>query len=83
MKNRSELFFIFTFFCAEIKRQFGVHVQVLRSDNANEYLSTAFKSFMTSHGMFHQTSCSYTSQQNCVAEQKNRHLVETARTKLL
>ena len=35
---------------------------------------------MSSHGILHQSSCAYTPQQNGVAERKNRHLVETART---
>jgi len=38
---------------------------------------------MKSHGIFHHTSCAYTPQQNGVAERKNRHLVETTRTRLI
>ena len=38
---------------------------------------------MSSHEILHQSSCAYTPQQNGVAERKNRHLVETARTLLL
>ena len=38
---------------------------------------------MSSHGILHQSSCAYTPQHNEVAERKNRHLVETARTLLL
>ncbi|XP_019241453.1 PREDICTED: uncharacterized protein LOC109241850 [Nicotiana attenuata] len=58
-------------------------VKVLRSDNAKEYLSSPFTSFMSSQGITHQTSCAYTPQQNGVAERKNRHLIETARTLLI
>ncbi|RVW62000.1 Retrovirus-related Pol polyprotein from transposon RE1 [Vitis vinifera] len=39
-----------------------------------------FTSFMSHHGILHQSSCAHTPQQNGVAERKNRHLVETART---
>ncbi|RVX02515.1 Retrovirus-related Pol polyprotein from transposon RE2 [Vitis vinifera] len=48
-----------------------------------EYFSTQFTSFMSHHGILHQSSCAHTPQQNGVAERKNRHLVETARTLLL
>ncbi|RVW53841.1 Retrovirus-related Pol polyprotein from transposon TNT 1-94 [Vitis vinifera] len=42
-----------------------------------------FTSFMSHHGILHQSSCAHTPQQNGVAERKNRYLVETARTLLL
>ena len=83
MKNRSELFSIFQKFCAEIKTQFDVSVKVLRSDNGREYFSSPFCEFLAAQGILHQSSCPYTPQQNGVAERKNRHLVETARTLLV
>lgn len=83
MKNRAELFSIFQKFYAEIQTQFNISIRVLRSDNAREYFSAPFTSFMSHHGILHQSSCAHTPQQNGVAERKNRHLVETARTLLL
>nr|CAN66416.1 hypothetical protein VITISV_044133 [Vitis vinifera] len=83
MKNQAELFSIFQKFYAEIQTQFKVSIRVLRSDNVREYFSTPFTSFMSQHGILHQSSCAHTPQQNGVAECKNRHLVETARTLLL
>jgi len=83
MKNRSELFSIFQIFPNEIKNQFGISIRILRSDNGREYLFHSFKNFMASHGILHQTSCAYTPQQNGVAKNKNRHLVETTRTILI
>ena len=83
MKTRVELFSILKKFHAEICTKFNTSIRILRSDNAKEYFSTPFSSFMSSHGILHQSSCAYTPQQNGVAEHKNRHLVETARTLLL
>ena len=79
MKNRSELFSHFCAFCAEVKTQFKRSVQILRSDNAKEYLFAPFQSYMVQNGIIHQTSCVDTPSQNGVAERKNRHLLETAR----
>ena len=84
MKNRAELYSIFHKFYAEIQTQFNISIRVLRSDNAKEYFSAPFISFMSQHGILHQSSsCAHTPQQNGVVERKNRHLVETARTLLL
>ncbi|CAH9111005.1 unnamed protein product, partial [Cuscuta europaea] len=56
--------------------------KVLRGDNAQEYLSVTFRSFMLQHAIIHQSSCVDTPPQNGVAERKNRHLLETARALL-
>ena len=81
MKNRYELFYHFCAFCAEIHTQFHVYVQNMRSDNAKEYISKQFQSFMLQNGIY-QTFCVDTPAQNGVAERKNRHLLEIARTLL-
>ena len=81
MKNRSELFSHFCTFYAEIHIQFHVSVQSLRSDNAKEYVSEQFQSFMLQNGILHQTSCVDTPH-NGVAERKNRHLLQTTRALL-
>ena len=77
MKSRSELSSYFSDFCSEIQTQFHVHVQTLRSDNAKEYFSEPFNSFMLQHEILHHTSCVDTPSQNGVVERKNRHLFET------
>nr|CAN79194.1 hypothetical protein VITISV_000236 [Vitis vinifera] len=38
--------------------------RLLRNDNAREYFSTPFTSFMSQHGILHQSSCAHTHQQN-------------------
>ena len=80
MKTRTELFSIFQKFHVKVRTQFNTSICILQSDNVKEYLSGPFSSFMSSHGILHQSSCAYTPQQNGVTEHKNRHLVETART---
>ena len=82
MKNRSELFSHFRAFYAKIYTQFHVSIQSLRSDNAKEYVSERFQSFMLQNDILHQTSCVDTPSHNGVAERKNRHLLETARALL-
>ena len=76
------MFSNFRVFCAEIHTQFHVYVQNLRSDNAKEYVSKQFQSFMLQHGIFHQTSCVDTPTHNGFAERKNRHLLETVKALL-
>lgn len=83
LKDRSQLFGAFQTFCSEIKNQFGKGIRILRSDNAKEYFSAPFNSFMASLGIIHQSSCPHTPQQNGVTERKHRHLVDTARTLLI
>ena len=83
MKNRTELYSIFHKFYTKILTQFNISIRVLRSDNAREYFSAPIISFMSQHGILHQSSCAHTPQQNRVAEHKNRHLIKTTRTLLL
>ena len=80
MKSFFELFFShFNAFYAEIQTQFHVFVQTLRSDNAKEYLSEPFQSFMLQHGILNQIYYVDTPSQNGVVERKNRHLLETSK----
>ena len=60
MKNRAELYSIFHKFYAEILTQFNISVRVLRSGNAKEYFSAPFISFMSQHGILHQSSYAHT-----------------------
>lgn len=83
MKRRSGVFFIFQDFAHEFQNQFVVSIKTLRTNNAHEYLSSQFRSFLTSQGILHETLCAQTPQQNRVAERKNLHLVETTRTLML
>ncbi|XP_028799232.1 uncharacterized protein LOC114754600 [Neltuma alba] len=79
MKEKSETLQIFKNFHSFVKTQFQTPIKVLRSDNAKEYVSGAFREFLEEQGIHHQTLCVYTPQQNGVAEWKNRHLLEVTR----
>ena len=45
-----------------------------------EYVNQEFEHFLVSNGIEHQTTCVNTPEQNGVAERKNRHLLEVARS---
>ena len=66
-------------FHSMIHTQFGVKIAILRTDNGTEYFNSYLTEFLRSQGTIHQSSCSYTPQQNGIAERKNRHLLEVAR----
>lgn len=71
------------FFHNEIRTHFGASIHTFRSDNAPEYLSQPFQSYLQTYGILHETSCAYTPQQKGVYERKHRHLLEVARCLLL
>ena len=70
-------------FLNEIENQFGKTIKLFRSDNAKEYFSHDFSSLLSSKGILHQFTCPHTSQQNGIAERKNLHLLDTARSLML
>jgi transposase InsO family protein len=54
----------------------------LRSDNGIEYVNQEFEQFLALRGIQHQTTCVNTPEQNGVAERKNTHLMEVARSNM-
>jgi hypothetical protein len=83
LKDRSQLFSVFSKFHAEIVNQFNAKLHILRTDNAQEYLSNEFTHFNETHGIIHQTACVTTPQQNGVAERKNGPVLGVARALML
>ncbi|BBG98997.1 hypothetical protein Prudu_008549 [Prunus dulcis] len=59
------------------------HVKVFRTDNGGEYVNNTLASFFRAQGIIHQTTTSFTPQQNGVSERKNRQLLEVARSLML
>ncbi|KAG7588044.1 GAG-pre-integrase domain [Arabidopsis suecica] len=80
LPSKDRVFEAFTNFQHYVTNQFNAKIKVLRTDNGGEYTSHKFKEHLTKYGILHQTSCPYTPQQNGVAERKNRHLMEVARS---
>uniref|UniRef100_A0A2N9HC31 Integrase catalytic domain-containing protein n=1 Tax=Fagus sylvatica TaxID=28930 RepID=A0A2N9HC31_FAGSY len=83
LKHKDEVFDVFKSFHIMVQTQFSAKIQILRSDNGGEYVNQPFQAYFQSHGLFHETSCSQTPQQNGIAERKNRHILETARALLI
>lgn len=55
-------------------------VQFLRTDNGLEFVNIKIKEMKHQHGFTHQRTVAYTPEQNGIAEQENRTVVEAART---
>ncbi|KAL5851107.1 hypothetical protein ACOSQ3_006225 [Xanthoceras sorbifolium] len=82
MKEKSEAGHIFQTFNKMIQTQFKTTIQVLKTDNAKEYFSSILSNYLLNQGIVHLSSCVDTPQQNGVAERKNKHLLEVARSLL-
>lgn len=80
MKNKSEVIKCFQDFHKMVSTQFAKQVHILHSDNGTEYINKEFVVYLSEQGMLHQTTCPGTPSQNGVAERKNRHLLEVARS---
>ncbi|KAK8921120.1 hypothetical protein KSP39_PZI020446 [Platanthera zijinensis] len=83
LRDRSEIPRIFRAFIVETRTQFQTTIKTVRTDNAREYVGHDFTTLCSEFGILHQTSCAYTPQQNGVAEHKNRHLLDVARSLML
>ena len=80
MKEKSETGQIFKIFKNMIQTQFQSKIQILKSDNARDYFNSILGEFLAKEGIVHLSSCVDTPQQNGIAERKNRHLLEVARS---
>jgi len=76
MQNKSETTTHLVNFINLVENQFGTKVQIIRSDNGNEF---KMNSFFDSKGIIHQTTCVETPEQNGIAERKHQHLLNVAR----
>ena len=77
MLEKSEVATLLKSLCAMSERQFGRQVRTIRTDNGSEF--TVLRKYFHEHGIFHQTSCVDTPQQNARVERKHRHILNVAR----
>ena len=69
--------------CHMIKRQFDVHIKGFWIDNTKDFCYYELKKFFEGEGIQHETSCSYTPQQNGIAERKIGDIMDKARTLMI
>ena len=82
MATKAECFTTFKQYKKWIENLTEKKIKILRTDNGGEYLSKAFMTYLTEHGIIHQTTVPYTPQQNGTAERLNRTLMQTVRSLL-
>ncbi|KAJ0808240.1 putative RNA-directed DNA polymerase [Helianthus annuus] len=79
LKSKTEVFENIKYFYELVLTQFKSKIKVFRSDNGTEFVNNQMVNFCSGKGIIHQTSCSYTPQQNGIVERKHRHLLNVAR----
>jgi hypothetical protein len=80
LRGKHEVLRCFQDFHNLVVNQFNAKIRIIRTDNGKEYVNNDFIAYLSSHGILHQTTCPNTPAQNGVAERKNRHLLEVARS---
>lgn len=78
MKKKSEAFAIFKKFYKFVTNVFQYSIHILPTENGREYFANDFAQHLSGNDILNQSSCSYTPEQNEMAERKNRHLLEFA-----
>ena len=62
-----------------VQTQFQTKISILHTDNGTEYFNELLGNLLKEKGIYHQSTCADTPQQNGIAERKNKHLLEVAR----
>ncbi|CAI7842387.1 unnamed protein product [Closterium sp. NIES-53] len=73
----------FVLWLAVTERQTKRSVLMMRTDRGGEFLEKQFTDFVNGKGIVRNLTCSYTPQQNGMAEREMRMVVESVRTTLL
>lgn len=83
LKSKSQTLDVILEFKQFVENQKGLKIKILRSDNGTEYTWSEIDNLCKKYGILHQTSTTYTPQQNGVAERSNRSIKEKALCMLL
>ena len=79
LKTKAECVPVLHNFIKFVATQFNTNVKSIRSENAKEFCEGAILKFYHANGIYHQTICVETPQQNGRVERKHKHLLEVAR----
>nr|ABA95820.1 retrotransposon protein, putative, unclassified [Oryza sativa Japonica Group] len=82
LKEKSAALEIFKKFKAMVENQSNRKIKVLRSDQGGEYISKEFEKYCENAGIRRQLTAGYSTQQNGVAERKNRTINDMANSML-
>lgn len=82
LHEKTEAFTTFKSFKASVEKEIGEYITCLRTDRGDEFNSSEFGEFCKSQGINRQLTTAYTTQQNGVAERKNRTIVNAVRSML-
>ena len=80
--DKIEVASCFKKFTKRAQNKFEVKLKKIRSDNRKEFDNTNIEAYCDEVGIKDEVSATYTPQQNCVVERKNRTLITFARTML-
>ena len=82
MRHKSEALGMFKKFQARVEAETGTRIKNLRSDNAKEYVSKEFESFLDHQKIVFRPSVEYALQENGTAEREMRYLCALGRAML-
>jgi hypothetical protein len=82
LESKDQVFEHFWLLALRLNNEHPIYLKTIHSDNGTEFRNTSFDEFCLEHGIDQQFSAPRIPQQNGVVEQKNRTLVEMARTML-
>ncbi|KAL2252169.1 UNVERIFIED_CONTAM: Retrovirus-related Pol polyprotein from transposon RE1 [Sesamum indicum] len=80
MHQKSQTFSLIKEFHKMVLTQFEKRIKTVRTDNGLEFINEQCQTFFKEEGIIHQTTCTYTPQQNGVVERKHKHLLQVARS---